>query len=623
MMQTISLNNHGDARHGLRLMLFDLRRHIGLGSIFAALMFLAMPFAIAMGIQAINFNSRMFHDTKNYLSNPDTIMPLVYFSYALLVILSILAVVIIPAILFKYMDNKRSVDLYHSIPVSRTSLFFSHYCSGLLLILIPTLFAFLCTILVRFLFNASGIDLGWLFKSVFTLLLMQTASYTFSVFVAVNTGTVFDMILSLLVLNGIWPALYFTYQLFGICFLHGFAFRPTMEAALLFSPIPRLVASFAPSLFGCLWWGGLTILMLAGALTLYRRRKSECAGLPFAYSLLGAVIRYGLSFLAGALFGLFLWAITSQLFFLFVGFFIGMALCFIIVVAITNRGFKHFLSLLKGIPVLIGVFVIVFVVFLTGGLGYETRVPQAASVESVEFELNGAVSSYDSSAAYRSEECRELIVQIHQEIVEEYQKHKSVPTLYGIYGYDPDSGVSYYSHPISFTYHLSSGQTLTRRYTSIRETDELNSLITRLSECEEFRPMAFHLDQLKSSAFTQATLSLYNAEDFGLDLPDLNGGSASGEYYDPNYWEITVTSPKDIAELKDALEADVMESEMLLRSFLASSSDISDDKSYYGPAGWVNLTNGGFFPGLSFEIHADFTHTIDFIRSHPSLVSVY
>ena len=156
MMRTVSLNNHGDMRHGLRLMLFDLRRHIGLGSIFAALMFLAMPFAVSIGIQTMNLNSSMFNESRDYLSNPNVMMPLVYFGYAMLILLSILAVIIIPAILFKYMDNKRSVDLYHSIPVSRTSLFFSHYFSGLLLVLIPTLFAFLCTILARFIFNAPG-----------------------------------------------------------------------------------------------------------------------------------------------------------------------------------------------------------------------------------------------------------------------------------------------------------------------------------------------------------------------------------------------------------------------------------------------------------------------------------
>lgn len=621
MMRTVSLNNHGDMRHGLRLMLFDLRRHIGLGSIFAALMFLAMPFAVSIGIQTMNLNSSMFNESRDYLSNPNVMMPLVYFGYAMLILLSILAVIIIPAILFKYMDNKRSVDLYHSIPVSRTSLFFSHYFSGLLLVLIPTLFAFLCTILARFIFNAPGIDLAWLSKSMLTLMLMQTASYTFSVFIAVNTGTVFDMVLSLLVLNGIWPALYFTFQLFGLCFLHGFASRPTMEAALLFSPIPRLVASFAPSLFGCLWWGGLTILMLIGSLVLYRHRKSECAGQPFAYGLLGAVIRYGLSFLAGALFGLLLWALTSHLFFLFVGFFIGMALCFVIVVAITNRGFKHFFSLLKGIPVLIAVFVIFFFAFYTGGFGYETRVPEASHVESVELELSGATGvSFAGSTAYRSKECKELITQIHQEIVTEYQKNKSSVKPFAVFGYDPDSDVQYLYYPVSITYRLSSGGELSREYSSIRETDALNSLLLQLAECEEFRPVAFHLEQLKSNTFTEVNINLYNAGAIGLDSPS---SSDPSESYSTGYWDMTLTSPQDLAELKAALEADILESELLLNSIRLSAPLAMDKNGYSDSVGSITWSGDGLFSNLSFELYPDFTHTIAFLESHKSLASVY
>ena len=93
MMRTVSLNNHGDMRHGLRLMLFDLRRHIGLGSIFAALMFLAMPFAVSIGIQTMNLNSSMFNERAITFPIQTVMMPLVYFGYAMLILLSILAVI--------------------------------------------------------------------------------------------------------------------------------------------------------------------------------------------------------------------------------------------------------------------------------------------------------------------------------------------------------------------------------------------------------------------------------------------------------------------------------------------------------------------------------------------------
>ena len=200
----------------------------------------------------------------------------------------------------------------------------------------------------------------------------------------------------------------------------------------------------------------------------------------------------------------------------------------------------------------------------------------------------------------------------------EYQKNKSSVKPFAVFGYDPDSDVQYLYYPVSFTYRLSSGGELSREYSSIRETDALNSLLAQLAECEEFRPVAFHLEQLKSNTFTEVNINLYNAGAIGLDSPS---SSDPSESYSTGYWDMTLTSPQDLAELKAALEADILESELLLNSIRLSAPLAMDKNGYSDSVGSIIWRGDGLFSNLSFELFPDFTHTIAFLESHKSLAS--
>ncbi|MFI3230796.1 MAG: hypothetical protein R3Y29_04505, partial [bacterium] len=59
----------------------------------------------------------------------------------------------IPAIMFKYLHSKKQIDLFHSIPVSRTTLFFNNYITGLLLVL-P---AYIISLAVSYLYAKASI----------------------------------------------------------------------------------------------------------------------------------------------------------------------------------------------------------------------------------------------------------------------------------------------------------------------------------------------------------------------------------------------------------------------------------------------------------------------------------
>ena len=176
------------------------------------------------------------------------------FGQILMIVTIIIFVIVLSSMIFNYMNNKQSVDAFQSLPLSRPVLFLSKYFAGLTLLLIPTIVVLGITFVIKVLMNLNDITNLQFAKFTFTLIMLEIASYTLSVFITVNTGTIFDSRLSLITINIAWPLmLLVTNGLFGIM-LYGYTSNIGFEMYFLLSPFIRIVISFiSPSLGSVIW----------------------------------------------------------------------------------------------------------------------------------------------------------------------------------------------------------------------------------------------------------------------------------------------------------------------------------------------------------------------------------
>lgn len=295
----------------------------------------------------------------------------------------ILLSVIIPFLVFSYLHNRRAVDLYHALPIKRTSLFIGKYLSGLLLVAAPTVLGYG----LAFLVGSLGSHIREL-PGIVTCVLPETIMlYTFVVFMVVCCGTIWETILYGAGLS---------VALIGICFsvpslaerLYGYFYGSSdlSEWLLAFTPFYFFSDQFrrlyndgrvitipfyqmvVPVLF--------TVGMFCAALFLYQNRKSESTGAAFTFRFLFHLVSV---FISLSLI-LTLYVINRELISAMILGFIA----YFVMSVISNRGFKKLLPVFArcaAILVVSASFILTFE--QTGGFGFENRVPAAEDIETV------------------------------------------------------------------------------------------------------------------------------------------------------------------------------------------------------------------------------------------------
>lgn len=201
--------------------------------------------------------------------------------------------------------------------------------------------------------------------------------------------------------------------------------------------------------------------MIAASWLLYRARKSENAEGRKAYPVPQIIIRTVVSGAVGIGLGYILHATLGGTVAFFAGVVIGAVIAHIIIEVLYARGFR---TLLKSLPYLAGflvLFGIYYAILATGCFGYDTKVPLANQVESVDLDLdnttaneildvNGKTIGTVTPVHLQDRTSIEAVISWHQATVDENrEKH---------YPYQ----MSDHMFSGKVTYHLKDGSTLTR-----------------------------------------------------------------------------------------------------------------------------------------------------------------
>jgi hypothetical protein len=491
----------------LGIFLWGLKKNSVLMIIGTVLAFLASPgFLLAGYFRSVEENALYGY---NSVFDPQ---PYSLAGEVLIALGAIGLVVLFTAMNQRHLHSKKAADLWGALPITHGGLVLTRALTVLVSTILPVTISYIGKIAVCLLIPELG--LGWmsaLYAYGFVLLFIFICTGMATLF-AVVCGNTFDMIASLLVINGGWPAVVAIFTSQASELLTGYVAGSSFEQFFLLSPFARAVThpffdlNPMDAAVHYTLWGGFGLLMFAAAFLLCRVRKNECSGSSYAYTALPVACQCAVGICCGFVTALIftlgnLSARDGGINLSFYCFFvIGTLLGVMIYGAIVSRGFKTVLrSLLTGgIVAAVSLGTVTAMAF--GGFGFETRLPSEKLVESVRF--NASYLSNYEDVVFTEPEDIHAVYALHSRIVEDIRN--------GDYGEDTDSHTSYdalypedspslYSYEITYT--LSAGQTMARRYqlSESRYGEALRQILASDIYLEATEPV-FHLGDSEFSS---------------------------------------------------------------------------------------------------------------------------
>ncbi len=522
---------------------WSLKQRFGIMLLYMALLFMALPMILLLVITNTRDNANLYSVNGASVTQMEQ-----SFSGALRVLLPVLIVpltllfvLILGVMLYNYMHQKRSVDYFHSLPAGRTPLLLGKFFAGLTMIFIPLIVNFgIVAILIAANNLGSAVPLISILYDLLWAMLMVTATFSFTVLMAVCSGTTMDMVISAIVINLAYPILILLCQVTASSVLPGlnltdnlmnvytFAFAPFAAAFMPFLP-----NSYSGSTMGSpftVWWILLTIVLFAACIALYRKRKSESAENNFAFPLPKIIIRFTATAAVGLGLGFLFISMTANnnQFYFFLGVFLGSLITHIIADVIYSRGFKGLKKSFVYYGAFAALFLIAYLPLSFGFFGYDTRIPATSDVASVSFNSNYASDNYYTTyngtakvldekgnaiatieGKLTSSENIEKIRTFHQIITDAY-KQKSYP-----YRINTSGGGR-----VTITYHLKNGHTLTRSYSSydiLDNNSNVQEYNMKLTNTEEYKASGILINYLEPSYIQEIKITSDNKTGSTID----------------------------------------------------------------------------------------------------------
>ena len=546
---------------------------------------------------------------------PRYLMSQIFNSACTTVGIALFACMAVVMAVFSYLYNSRTCGMINAFPLKRETVFSTVYLMGLL----PLLMADCLAAGVAFILFGDKAPSGVIAQWLSMVLMGNVAFYGFSVFCAMLTGSLFILPLVYAVLN-------FTAVVVENCmtallkiFLYGYP--GTAEKFAFLSPgytvLFRLYVTYQENglsegegLYQVQNYSALVAYCAAGlvlsgfALLLYRKRRMETAGDTVAIPVLKPVFKYCMAVGTAIVLSAF---ITSEFFgyslripvltvmagiLLIVGAFIG----YFAAEMLIQKTMHVFRGKWKGLLITWAVLAVLAVCCEKDVLGYETRIPAPADVESVCLSIAGNESCFSQPENISD------VIALNKEILSRKALHESATDKAEMY----------------FAYILKNGQKILRTYRLNRDLetnggeqsefwqvqDLMNrpeGILSRHSPEVEILPenidratvdTLFYDESLGYEMSTECLLTPEEAYDLYINavLPDMEEGHA-GRYY---FYDSANTQKSDTY-------------------FYLNLSDV-DKSAVIGYA-----TSSRYWSYENIDIHLDSERTIAWLKNHLGL----
>ena len=349
---------------------------------------------------------------------------------------------------FAYLQSKRKLDMLHSLPVKRETLFGVQYVSGLFIFLIPyginiLLMLIVCitrTVCTAAVMNSFIVEIliqllyFVLFYHVVIIAILMTGRILVSVF-----GTIvffgYAPVLQV-VISGYYQTYFDTFYMSGDGLLHkilGYLSPATMYINHMTVFYENEQNSISVLLENRLMLAAVIVaaaILLAVAVWLYKKRPSEAALHSMVFPKSRPVIKVLLVTVLSAASGLFFAGMAMEAvdFWAAFGIIFGTVILHCIVEVIYSYEFKKVLSHKVTFFISLGAVLLFAAIFRFDIFGYDTRIPQENEIESMAVSVNG-LDDYINYSAQSDE-------QLHSYTMDQYRfkygKMEDIKTAYAL-----------------------------------------------------------------------------------------------------------------------------------------------------------------------------------------------
>lgn len=381
----------------LRLIREKMRHSTWATALFAVMMFFALPvfslFAVQNAAERLNTNAG---NIEQIIANSQ-IHGVIYSRNIMTIGAIMLIAVVMAAAVFKYQHNKKQVDFYHSLPVTRQSLFVANFMSGLISFLAVYLINLAIAVLIIAVSPfAAAISFGALISTIVTNIFGFLAIYAVAIFAQVIAASAITAILATVSLLAAGPVIYFM-QAFHMDRAFETFFLPMSEllsANVHLSPVVFFAArALGEGATGTIYWLLLTAGLIALSWFMFCKRPSEAAGRAVAFKLPAAILKYAVVVAVALVIGYIFNSLNGSFAWTIFGVICGAVISHCVIEAIFHFEFKALFCHWKAMAVVTLAICAMVTALRVDLFGYDKFVPEIGNIRAAEITLDGRHSS--------------------------------------------------------------------------------------------------------------------------------------------------------------------------------------------------------------------------------------
>lgn len=514
-----------------------------LASVFTVIIF---TLVFVLTADQTSFSSLFSTESSPKISLSEKMQVFQVISSAVIGFLTLIFAIIYTVQIFSYMHNKRKVDFYGSLPISRARLFLAKYGAAYLFSIVPML-VFMGIIAI------ASICTGTLLLPQVTNMYVNFIVGTLACisaygFLSACCGTTFNTVIMFIAVCACYPLSMVFVRAYIDAFFTG-AYTQTFSKSFITNALNPISAYFGNNL---IYWLVFSAACIAFGTLLIMKRRSERAQTSFAYYIPCHIIKVIVSFLTGMFLGTMFGSLNvfgnGVGGFVF-GFILASAPTFLIVHMIFYKGLKQ---IVRTIPIYAGLAVVVIVGVALINLdvfGYNTYVPKSEDVKSAGIILTQHYYPKDknfsrvmskSAEDFTSSSDIDSIVKIHNNIINSKStKLKSVgkfKTVWGFMLYNAFDDLSY-DDVYAITYKLNNGRKVNRFY-SASMISLVNSMNTVYSDDYDDYGYGYGYGSLDTDGINKIANPLISSKTYVTKYSALMNSKANSEL-GAKYAEVT------------------------------------------------------------------------------------
>lgn len=454
---------------------------------------------------------------RYYSEHPDNTDENYAIASCIALAIAILSGAIIAISIFNYLYKKSTVDMNLSLPLTTRQRFLSEYFAGLTIYIVPAIIGGLIGTVI--LLTGKHELMEFLKYTIYIgsiVIIGMILYYSLTVLILSCCGSLFETILSTLLINAMIPA---SIYLLSYTIISNDSFGLSSNSLFLnqiFISSPIGNAAFIIYFFDNVNMYGnvntnlyvhwliptliFTVLIVLLSYFLYKKRKAEQVSKPYVYKFIYYAILFFVTFCIISIFkvstGSSDYTAQTDSTPIDASFFPAVmcsGIVFFIMEIISNRGFKKFwLSILKFAGTITCIYAVLLLCHATNGFGVNKYVPLESAVDNV-------IIDFDNTSTYnlpiRNKHTIHDVVSLHEIVIKEKYEdkntsHKEIPESELDQRIKNGALATYNRNNISITYYLKNGSILTREYNVSDE--QMEQLYANMMTGRDYAEYCYH-----------------------------------------------------------------------------------------------------------------------------------